>query len=90
MFPNTIHDRHRSTVEFLDLLNERKSKSQLDPLLCTAFVQERRRFLPDHVVMETVDNEDLDILSHPALGQSWESMVIENLLRELSAMGVSF
>jgi predicted AAA+ superfamily ATPase len=34
--------------------------------------------------------EQEDILSHPSLGQSWESMVIENLLRELSALGVSF
>jgi hypothetical protein len=30
-----------------------------------------------------------DILAHPSLGQSWEAMVIENLLRELSALGVS-
>ena len=35
-------------------------------------------------------NEQEDILAHPALGQSWESMVIENLLRELNALGVSF
>jgi len=34
--------------------------------------------------------EQEDILSHPSLGHSWESMVIENLLRELSALGVSF
>jgi len=35
-------------------------------------------------------NKQEDILAHPALGQSWESMVIENLLRELNALGVSF
>ena len=34
--------------------------------------------------------EQEDILSHPALGQSWESMVMENLLRELGAQGASF
>jgi hypothetical protein len=30
-----------------------------------------------------------DILAHPSLGQSWEAMVIENLLRELNALGAS-
>lgn len=34
--------------------------------------------------------EQDDILAHPALGRSWESMVIENILRELNALGVSF
>jgi len=32
---------------------------------------------------------DLDmLLSHPQMGHSWESMVIENLLRELNCLGV--
>lgn len=31
-----------------------------------------------------------DLLAHPAMGHSWESMVIENLLRGLTIQGVSF
>jgi uncharacterized protein len=31
-----------------------------------------------------------DIMAHPAMGHSWEAMVIENILRELNALGVSF
>lgn len=30
-----------------------------------------------------------DLLTHPCLGASWESMVIENLLRNLNALGTS-
>jgi len=34
---------------------------------------------------------DLDmLLSHPQMGHSWESMVIENLLRELNCLGVHY
>ena len=31
-----------------------------------------------------------DLLAHPAMGHSWESMVIENLLRGLTIQGISF
>jgi len=31
-----------------------------------------------------------DLLAHPGMGQSWEAMVIEEILRGLNAMGVSF
>lgn len=31
-----------------------------------------------------------DIMAHPSLGLSWESVVIENILRELNALGVSY
>jgi len=56
LLPNKILDRHRSTAEFLDLLDERKLKLQRDPLLHHDFIKEMRRFLPARVVVETVDN----------------------------------
>ena len=56
LLPNKINDRHQSTAEFLGLLNERKTKLQLDPLSRNDFIQEMRRFLPAHVVVGTVDN----------------------------------
>ena len=56
LLPNKINDRHQSTAEFLGLLNERKTKLQLDPLSRKDFIQEMRRFLPAHVVVGTVDN----------------------------------
>ncbi len=31
-----------------------------------------------------------DILSHPSMGHSWESMVIENILRELNILNASY
>lgn len=31
-----------------------------------------------------------DVLSHPVMGHSWESLVIENLLRGLTIQGLSF
>jgi hypothetical protein len=40
-----------------------------------------------HHLLHLTNQED--ILAHPSLGRSWEAMVIENLLRELSALGVS-
>ncbi len=42
LIPKKILDRHRSTAEFLDLLNERKSKLQLDFVLYTDFIKEMR------------------------------------------------
>jgi hypothetical protein len=53
-----ILDRRRSTAEFLDLLNERKSKLQLDAVLRTDFIQEMRRFLPARIVAETIENKE--------------------------------
>ncbi len=57
MIPKKILDRHRSTAEFLDLLNERKSQLQLDAALRDDFIQEMRRFLPARIVAETIENE---------------------------------
>ncbi|MBA3005576.1 MAG: nucleotidyl transferase AbiEii/AbiGii toxin family protein [Proteobacteria bacterium] len=57
LIPKKILDRHRSTAEFLDLLNERKSKLQMDAVLRTDFIQEMRRFLPAHIVVETIEKE---------------------------------
>jgi len=58
LLPNKIHDRHRSTSEFIDLLDERITKIQLNPSSQVDFVQEMRRFLPALVVVETVDKDD--------------------------------
>lgn len=58
LIPKKILDRHRSTAEFLDLLNERKSKLQKDAVLRTDFIQEMRRFLPARIVAETIENEE--------------------------------
>lgn len=41
-----------------------------------------------HYLLHLRDREDL--LAHPRMGQSWESMVIETLLRGLSAEGVDY
>ncbi len=57
LIPKKILDRQRNTVEFLDLLNERKSKLQIDTVLHHDFIQEMRRFLPAHIVMETIENK---------------------------------
>jgi len=57
LIPKKLLDRQRSTVEFLDLLNERKGKLQMDRTLCNDFIQEMRRFLPARIVAETVENE---------------------------------
>lgn len=57
LIPKKLVDRHRSTAEFLDLLNERKSKLQRDAVLRHDFIQEMRRFLPAHIVAETIENE---------------------------------
>jgi predicted nucleotidyltransferase component of viral defense system len=53
-----ILDRHRSTAEFLDLLNERKTRLQLDAGLRHDFMKEMRRFLPARLVAETIENEE--------------------------------
>lgn len=58
LIPKKILDRHRSTAEFLDLLNERKFKLQMDSALRTDFIQEMRRFLPARIVAETIENEE--------------------------------
>ena len=35
-------------------------------------------------------NKTDDLLAHPQMGHSWEAMVIETLLRELNAQGISY
>ena len=57
LIPKKILDRHRSTAEFLALLNERKCQLQRDPLLKQDFIREMRRFLPVRIVVETIENE---------------------------------
>ncbi|MBW6512157.1 MAG: nucleotidyl transferase AbiEii/AbiGii toxin family protein [Desulfuromonadaceae bacterium] len=57
LLPDKILDRQRSTAEFLILLNERKSQLQLDPEFQRDFSQEMKRFLPVHIVVETIENE---------------------------------
>lgn len=57
LISHKILDRHRSVEEFLDLLSERQSKLQSDPALHYDFIQEMRRFLPAHIVAETIDKE---------------------------------
>lgn len=57
LIPKKILDHHRSTAEFLDLLNERKFQLQRDPVFHHDFIQEMRRFLPAHIVVETIENK---------------------------------
>ena len=57
LIPKKILDRHRSTAEFLALLNERKDQLQRDPVLKQDFIREMRRFLPVRIVVETIENE---------------------------------
>ncbi|MCK5404159.1 MAG: nucleotidyl transferase AbiEii/AbiGii toxin family protein [Desulfobulbaceae bacterium] len=57
LIPKKILDRHRSTAEFLALLNERKNQLQRDPVLHQDFIREMRRFLPMQIVEETIENE---------------------------------
>jgi predicted nucleotidyltransferase component of viral defense system len=58
LIPKKILDRHRSTTEFLNLLNERKAQLQIDTVLHRDFIQEMRRFLPAHIVEETIENKE--------------------------------
>ena len=53
-----ILDHQRSTADFLKLLNERKSQLQRNPVLHQNFIREMKRFLPVHIVVETIENED--------------------------------
>jgi len=57
LIPKKILDRQRSTVEFLKLLNERMSQLQRNPVLHQDFIREMKRFLPVHIVEETIKNE---------------------------------
>lgn len=57
LIPRKILGRHRSTVEFLALLDERKCQLQRDSLLKQDFIREMRRFLPVRIVVETIEKE---------------------------------
>ena len=57
LIPKKISDHQRSTVEFLKLLNERMSQLQRNPVLHQDFIREMKRFLPVHIVEETIKNE---------------------------------
>ncbi len=53
-----VTDHRRTVEEFLILLDDRMHQIQDGPEIRAAFVHEMRRFLPPHVIRETVGKED--------------------------------
>jgi len=53
-----IADHHRSTEEFLDLVEMRNLQLHDDPAIRRGFIHEMRRFLPPQVVAGTVESEE--------------------------------
>lgn len=51
-----IQDRNVSTGEFLEILHNRQSRMELDPVVRQEFIGEMKRFLPAKIVTETVEN----------------------------------
>lgn len=53
-----VADHRRSMPEFMRLLQERRQQLLNEPRLHTDFIREMKRFLPPHIVTETIENTE--------------------------------
>ena len=57
LIPKKIHDHRREKPEFINLLKERLAQLSL-PTLRHDFLNEMKRFLPTHIISETVEKKE--------------------------------